>query len=87
MIQMRLKIKLTPEEIHNYNNLKQLIITARTRSEINDLKNRAKSILESGRIRYIKELEQSKLNSLGTSGRSKFRPFVSVKRRSPVKNS
>jgi hypothetical protein len=53
------KLKLTPEEIQQYNLYKQKISEAKSKIEILAYQKKAEEILQLGRSRYIKALEQS----------------------------
>jgi hypothetical protein len=57
---MKLKLKLTPDEIIEYNEYKNKICSARTKTEINEYELKAKSIIQRGRNRYVNELETKK---------------------------
>lgn len=57
MVDNRSKLRLSTEEIDEYNDLKRKILTARTSSEIMSYSNRAQRILEIGRHRYVENLE------------------------------
>lgn len=54
---MRVKLKLTPEEIRDYNGYKRKMLRARTRTELSLYKQKAQAILDNGKNRYIRDLE------------------------------
>lgn len=57
---MRTKIRLAPEEIREYNRLKQQIQRARTSTEVQVYKERAKHILDTGKNRYLQDFLDNK---------------------------
>ncbi|WP_150270826.1 hypothetical protein [Paenibacillus tepidiphilus] len=60
---MKKKIILTQSELNEYNELKTKIKLARTTTEVSAYSNQAKDILDTGRKRYISQLENKRFSS------------------------
>ncbi|WP_151734371.1 hypothetical protein [Paenibacillus tengchongensis] len=61
---MKNKIILTQSELNEYNRLKTKIKLARTTTEVSAYSTQAKEILDTGRKRYISQLENKRITFL-----------------------